>query len=230
MNSDGVVNMQLRDYLPFWAKLDGSQQDRLNRAALYCTAKRGTILHNGSQDCVGVLVLTDGRMRTYTLSGEGREVTLYRLFERDMCVFSASCVMRGVTFDVTIAAESDVSFFQIPSDLFRELMRESAVVANYVNELIATRMSDVMWLLDQVMYRRMDARVAAALLEEAELEQSEQLKLTHEELARHLGSAREVITRMLKYLQSEGLVSLGRGAVCLLDEAGLRRLAGDSLR
>ena len=222
--------MQLREYLPFWEKLDSRQRSRLNEAAVFRTAKKGDILHNGSQDCIGVLVLTEGRVRTFTLSAEGREVTLYRLLERDICIFSASCVMRGVTFDVTIAAESDVSFFQIPSALFRELMSESTIVANYVNELIATRMSDVMWLLDQVMYRRMDSRVAAALLEEADLEQTTCLKLTHEDLARHLGSAREVITRMLRYLQEEGLVSLGRGEIHLLDTAGLHNLAADSLR
>jgi len=109
-------------------------------------------------------------------------------------------------------------------------MDSSFAVAHYTNELMASRFSDVMWLIDQVMNRRLDSRLAALLIEEEQLVGSNTLDITHEQLAKHLGSAREVVTRMLKYLHSEGLVELKRGRVNILDEQRLRKLAGTSLR
>ena len=109
-------------------------------------------------------------------------------------------------------------------------MQQSAAVANYTNEVMATRFSDVMWLLDQILNKKLDARLAAFLLEESALEQTDTLAITHEMIAEHLGSAREVVTRMLRYMKDEGLVELARGTVKIADAARLQALAGDSLR
>jgi CRP/FNR family transcriptional regulator, anaerobic regulatory protein len=103
-------------------------------------------------------------------------------------------------------------------------MNESAPAANYTNELMASRFSDVMWLIEQIMWKSLDKRVAAFLLEEAAIEGTYELKITHETIANHLGSHREVITRMLRYFQNEGMVRLSRGMVAVLDEKKLRAL------
>ena len=92
----------------------------------------------------------------------------------------------------------------IPVDIYQNIMVQSAAVANYTNELMATRFSDVMWLMEQIMWKSLDKRVAAFLLEEASIEGTDRLKITHEYIANHLGSHREVITRMLRYFQNEG--------------------------
>ena len=186
--------------------------------------------HSGSDDCVGLLVLTEGQLRTFIYSDEGREITLYRLFERDICLFSASCIMNSIQFDVSVMAERQTSFYLIPAKFYHTLMKESASVANFTNELMATRFSDVMWLLDQILYKRLDSRLAALLLEESALSESNELKTTHEMLAKHLGSAREVVTRMLKYFQAEGAVALSRGGILLTDQEKLKSLAQESLR
>ena len=164
------------------------------------------------------------------LSDEGKELTLYRLLERDICLFSASCMMRSIEFEVMVEAEADTEVIHLPAEVFRRVTEQSAPAANYVNELMATRFSDVMWLMDQVLSKKMDGRLAALLLEECELAGSDTLSVTHEQLARHLGSAREVVTRMLKYFQNEGLVHLTRGSIALLDRERLSALAADSLR
>ena len=216
--------MELAEYLPFWGRLTDGQRERLRAAALRRSVAAGTVVHNGSADCLGLIVVESGQLRAYVLSPEGREITLYRLFERDMCLFSSSCMLRNIQFDVTIQAEKDTSLWVIPPELYKEVMEESAAVANYTNALIGSRFSEVMWLLEQIMWQSFDRRLAGFLLEESGLEGSDTLHLTHEKIANHLGTAREVVTRMLRYFQDEGMVRLSRGTVELTDEKKLAKL------
>ena len=217
--------MDLAEYLPFFPKLSPRQQQLLLDSLEPMEAKAGTVVHNGHLDCLGLLIIQSGQLRVYALSSEGREVTLYRLFDRDICLFSASCVMPDIQFEVVVEAEKDTKLWVIPSCLFKELMESSAAVANYANQLISSRFSEVMWLMEQIMWKSFDKRLAGFLLEECALEGSESLKLTHERIAAHLGTAREVVTRMLRYFQSEGMVRLSRGEITITDEKGLRKLA-----
>lgn len=216
--------MDFADYFPVWGKLTPIQQNRILGAVMTRTVKKGTVIHNGSMDCTGLLLVKSGQLRAFILSEEGREITIYRLFDRDMCLFSASCMLRSIQFDVTIEAEKDTELWVIPAEVYQGIMEESAPVANYTNELMAARFSDVMWLIEQIMWKSLDKRVAAFLLEESAIEESRELKLTHEAIANHLGSHREVITRMLRYFQSEGLVRLSRGRITILDEKKLDAL------
>lgn len=222
--------MDIGAYLPFWKDLTPQQQQTLTAQASLRQFPKGAMVHGGGGDCAGLILPTAGQLRVYLLTEEGKELTLYRLFPRDMCLFSASCIMRGIQFDVLVSAERDTEAFHIPAAVYEELMRTSAAVANYTNELMATRFSDVMWLMDQILSKKMDSRLAAFLLDESRLEDSTSLPLTHDQIARHLGTAREVVTRMLKYFQTEGLVRLSRGGVELTAPETLEELAKNSLR
>lgn len=222
--------MDIGAYLPFWKDLTPPQQQTLTAQASLRQFPKGAMVHGGGGDCAGLILPTAGQLRVYLLTEEGKELTLYRLFPRDMCLFSASCIMRGIQFDVQVSAERDTEAFHIPAAVYEELMRTSAAVANYTNELMATRFSDVMWLMDQILSKKMDSRLAAFLLDESRLEDSTSLPLTHDQIARHLGTAREVVTRMLKYFQTEGLVRLSRGGVELTAPEALEELAKNSLR
>ena len=188
--------------------------------------KKGTVIHRGSLDCTGLLLVRSGQLRAYILSDEGREITIYRLIEMDVCLFSASCIMRNIQFDISIEAERDTQVWVIPADFYRELMEESAAVANYTKRLMSGRFSEVMWLMEQILWKRLDQRLADFLLQESVLEGETVLPITHEKIANHLGSAREVVTRMLRYFQGEGLVKLSRGCVELTDLRGLSALSG----
>ena len=216
--------MDLSNVFPFWEKLTEEQRQRLAAGAVLRTVKAGVLLHQGG-DCMGLLAVRTGQLRAYILSDQGREITLYRLFDRDICLFSASCLLRNIQFDVTISAEKDTQLWVIPADVYQSLMEESAAVANYTNDLMGSRFSEVMWLMEQVMWKSFDARLASFLLEESLLEGTTSLRLTHERIANHLGTAREVVTRMLRYFQSEGMVRLTRGTVALTDPERLRRLS-----
>lgn len=216
--------MDIRDYFPIWNKLTIQQQNTLSQSANSRSIKKGTIIHNGSTDCLGLLLVRSGQLRAYILSDEGREITIYRLFERDICLFSASCMMNSIQFEITIEAEKDSELWIIPSDNYKNLMEQSAPLSNYTNEIMASRFSDVMWLIEQVMWKSMDKRIAAFLLEEVDIEGTSQLKITHETIANHLGTHREVVTRMLRYFQNEGMVKLTRGTIQVTDPQKLEQL------
>lgn len=216
--------MEFENYFPVWNQLTADQKNRIQKGLITRQVRKGTIIHNGTMDCTGLLLIQSGQLRAYIFSDEGREITIYRLFDRDMCLFSASCMIRSIQFDVTIEAEKDTSLWIIPAEIYKSIMEESASVSNYTNELMATRFSDVMWLIEQIMWKSLDKRVASFLLEESSIEGSDKLKLTHEVIANHLGTHREVITRMLHYFQNEGMVKLSRGTVTILDKERLEQL------
>ena len=192
-----MISKEFQDFFPVWDKLTPHQQEKLANTVRYEYAKKGTIIHNGSLDCVGVLLIHSGQLRAYIISDEGREISLFRLFDRDLCLFSASCMMPSIQFDTIIEAEKDTDFWLIPPNVYKAVMEESAALANYTNDVLSSRFSEVM------------------------------LKITHEKIANHMGTAREVVTRMLRYFQNEGLVQLSRGTIEILDAHKLAQLGKD---
>lgn len=217
--------MDLSTHFPIWDKLTPAQQKIISQSSQSRSVPRGTVLHNGSVDCLGLLLILSGQLRAYIISDEGREITLYRLFERDVCIFSASCVMSNIQFEVIIEAEKDSDVIVLPPHIYKELMEESAVVANFSNQIMGSRFTEVMWLIEQIMWKSFDKRLAAFLVEESILDNTDALKITHEKIANHLGTAREVVTRMLRYFQSEGLVKLSRGTIELTDKKRLEEIS-----
>lgn len=217
--------MNISDCFPIWNKLNEVQKDRILKSATERTVKKGTVVHNGSADCIGFLLIKSGLLRAYMLSEDGREITLFRLFEMDMCLFSASCMFQDIQFDINIEAEKETEFWIIPADVYKSIMEESIALSNYTNSILSSHFSDVMWLLEQIMWKSMDKRVAEFLLMEVNLEDNMRLEITHEEIAKHLGTAREVITRMLRYFQSEKAIELSRGVVKIIDKKKLQNFA-----
>ncbi len=216
--------MLLSEYFPMWDKLTASQQAKLRDASRPRVVKKGTVIHNGQLDCAGLMLIRSGQLRAYILSDEGREITIYRLFERDICLFSASCIMRSIQFEITIEAEKDTEMLVIPPEIYKGVMEESAALSNFTSEVMAARFSEVMWLMEQVMWKSFDKRLANFLLAEAALEGTNCLKITHETIGNHMGNPREVVTRMLRYFQSEGMVKLSRGMVEITDAKKLEAL------
>lgn len=216
--------MEFESYFPIWKQLTNTQQEKLRKHMTERFVKKGTVIHSSSAECTGLLMVKQGQLRAYMISEDGREVTLYRLFNRDLCLFSASCMIRSIQFDITIESEKDTEMWVIPTEIYRQIMSESAAAANFTNEVMASRFSEVMWLMDQILWKRFDSRLAEFLLKEASIEGTNTLRITHETIGKHLGNPREVITRMLKYFSEEGLVKLSRGTVELCDVKGLQKL------
>lgn len=203
--------------LPFWNSLTDEQQRKLEGGISLRSISTGTIIHGGVNDCAGLFLVKTGQVRAYIVSETGKEITLYRLFERDICIFSASCMLKNITFDVLVEAEKDTMAFLIPTNVYSQLLKNSLAVSEYTNQLMSSRFSDVMWIMEQILFMSFDKRLALFLLEQATIEGSDRLEITHETIAKHMGSAREVVTRMLKYFASEGMVELFRGGIIIRD-------------
>ena len=216
--------MEFSEYFPIWDKLTPAQQERVASAVDFRTVKKGTRIHDSSSECLGLLLLRSGQLRTYILSEDGREITINRFFEYDICLLSTSCVMPDMQFNIMIEAEKDTEFWSIPACLYKNLMDESLAVSNFSNNLMSGHFSELMWLMEQIMWKSFDKRLAAFLLEESAIEGTAELKITHEKIAAHMGTAREVVTRMLRYFQNEGMVRLTRGTIEITDTKRLEKL------
>ena len=216
--------MEFAAYFPVWDKLTAEQQQRIAGVIEYRSVKKGTHIHESSAECLGLVMVQTGQLRAYILSEDGREITISRLFDYDVSLLSASCVMPDMQFHVMIEAEKDTSFWSIPACLFKNLVDDSLAVSTYCRNLLSSNFSELMWLMEQIMWRSFDKRLAEFLLEEMQLEGSPILKITHEKIANHMGTAREVVTRMLRYFQNEGMVKLTRGAIEITDTKKLGAL------
>ena len=211
--------------LPFWADLTADEQLALCRATRPVKYRKGERVHSPVENCVGILLLRTGQLRAYLLSEDGRDVTLYRLFAGEVCILSASCVLDSVNFDVYIDAEEDTEAYCLGAGAFRQLMQQNVNVRCYAYQLTAERFSDTMWTMQQILFMRADRRLAIFLTDELAKTGGVDIELTHDQIARYMGSAREVVSRLLKYFAQEGLVSLRRGGLTVTDKAGLQRLA-----
>ena len=216
--------MEFSEYLPFWNQLSVQQQQLIAEVVEYRKVAKGTHIHDSSSECLGLVMVRSGQLRTYILSEDGREITLSRLFEYDVSLLSASCVMPDLQLNVMIEAEKDSELWSIPACLFKNLADESLAVSNFSRNLISSNFSELMWLMEQIMWKSFDKRLAGFLLEEASIEEDSNLKITHEKIANHLGTAREVVTRMLRYFQNEGMVKLTRGTIEIVDDKKMRAL------
>ena len=216
--------MEFAAYLPIWDKLTAEQQQRIAQLVEFRKVKKGTHIHDSSAECLGLVMVRSGQLRAYILSEDGREITISRLFEYDVSLLSASCVMPDMQFNVMIEAEKDTEFWSIPACLFKNMVDESLAVSNYSRNLLSNNFSELMWLMEQIMWKSFDKRLASFLLEECAIEDSSSLKITHEKIASHMGTAREVVTRMLRYFQSEGMVKLTRGTIEITDRTRLEEL------
>ena len=210
---------------PFWKDLPQTEQEHLCNSTTIQNYKRGDRVHDGGNECTGVILVKSGCLRFYILSDEGKEVTLYRLFPGQMCMLSASCVLQAVTFDIYVDAEEDSSCFIIAPSALQHLIDTYPDAKIFALETAVDRFSDVMWIIQQILFLSVDRRLAIFLLDETSRIGSDTVNLTHEQIARYMGSAREVVSRTLKYLAAEGYVENSRKGIKILNKKALGKLA-----
>lgn len=214
----------LEHYFPFWNNLNQNEKEIICDNTFLLQYTKGTLIHSGNNDCIGILVVKKGQLRTFILSQDGREVTLYRLFEGDICILSTSCILDAITFDVFIEAQEDTEVIVINASTYQQISRQNIYVKCYSYELATTRFSDVMWTMQQILFMGADKRLAIFLHNEMMKTENTHIKMTHEQIARLMGSAREVVSRMLKYFESEGIVELSRGEIKIIDDEKLKKI------
>ncbi len=212
------------NHLPFWSSLSDDEKERVRQRSFIRSYGKGTIINNCNNECLGMFLVLSGEIRTYLLSDEGREVTLFRLYNDDICVLSASCIISQITFETQMIAQQDTELLILPVDVIASLSEKNIYVRCFLYELATKRFSDVMWAMQQILFKGLDRRLAGFLLAEAERTNSNVIHMTHEQIAQHISSAREAVARMFKHFSEEGLVDIKRGAITLLDVDGLKDL------
>ena len=209
---------------PFWSELDDSDRELLCQRTSAVRFEREQAVHN-NVGCTGFFIVKSGRLRIYILSEEGKEITLYRLSPGDICMLAASCVLQSITFDVYVEAEEPSVCYRVSSAAFGDLTERVPEVKIYALELAVSRFSDVMWIMQQIVFMSMDKRLAIFLMEELQHGQTDVVAMTHEQIAKHLGSAREVVTRLLRHFANDGIVEVSRKGITIMDRAKLRQIA-----
>lgn len=212
----------LKSIFPFWRELEQEEKNLLETALRTESYGKGMLIHRTENSCQGLITVLSGGLRTYIISEEGREVTLFRVPAGEVCVLSVSCLMDAITFDVTIEATEDTEIAVIPTTVMNRIINGNPRVELYLYKTAAEKFSEVMWTMQQILFLKIDQRVAQFLWDESVQKNSNTLSITHDEIARYIGSAREVITKVLKYLSEENVVELKRGIVQILDKEKLR--------
>ena len=215
--------MDFQNIFPFWEQLHERHQNMVRSSVVFQTMQKGDILHRGCGECSGIVHVAKGQLRVYIVSEEGREVTLYRLHKGDLCVLSASCLMDAIVFDVMIEAVAETELVLLPSPVLHPIMEENPMVELALYKTVVENFSEVMWTMQQILFMGADKRVAHFLWDEMAKTGEMTIRLTHDEVARFIGSAREVVTKVLKYFVEEGAVALSRGKIEIVDKAKLRK-------
>ncbi|NWO21540.1 Crp/Fnr family transcriptional regulator [Oribacterium sp. oral taxon 102] len=216
------MQRELPGLLPFWRELSAEEQTALRDSARLLRFRKSERIARAEEQCLGTLVVLKGQIRAYMVSDEGREITLYRLYERELCVMSASCLLEGISFDLMMDAVTDTEALLLPVQAMNPILRQNPRMERHLTRLVNERFSEVMWMMRQILFFSADRRVAVFLWDELAKGRTELLYYTHDEIARLIGSAREVVSRMLKYFAMEGIVELGRGSIRIVDREKLR--------
>lgn len=219
-----IVEPVYKEIFPFWEEIPDADRDYICQNSMSVTYPKGAGVHDGNE-CSGVIFVCSGSLRLSMMSDEGKDITLYRLHKGDMCMLSASCVLQSITFDVFINAEEDSQCYVISGPAYAAVSERNPSIKIFSLEAAVSRFSDVMWVMQQILFMSMDKRLAIFLTDESARTGKDTITLTHEQIARYMGSAREVVSRMLKYFANEGIVEVSRKGVHILDKKRLRKLA-----
>lgn len=220
---NSIIEPIYKELFPFWNKISQADRDYIVRHSSAVTYPQGAHLHN-PEECSGVILVKTGCLRLYIMSDSGRDITLYRLYPGDICMLTASCVLQAITFDVFADAEEESQCYVISGPAFAQISERSPYVKIFALETAVDRFSDVMWVMQQILFMSIDRRLAIFLSDEIARTGQESINLTHEQIARYIGSAREVVSRMLKYFSNEGIVEVSRKGIKILDKNRLHAL------
>lgn len=232
MITDNAIRQRLLEHFPFLGQGKPALCEAVFRQASWAQLPTGQMIcHDGGQ-CSHLALVVAGRARIYKIGENGREVTLYRVGPGESCVVTASCIISQRPFPAFAVCETEIEAAVVSRADVQRWMAESAAWRDFVFALVAERLAEVFSVLDAVLFQPLDQRLAALLLHrcgwpQRPLAPGETLRVTHQELAAELGSSREVVTRVLRDFEAEGLVRTGRGQIRLLEQSGLEaRLSG----
>jgi len=194
-------------------------------AAIPAHIPAGHVIAETGSECTQLALVVSGSVRVYKLADKGREITLYRIKDGDSCVLTASCLMSATPFPAIAVAETVLDALVIPAKSAKSWMTQHPAWSSFVFGLISKRLTEVITVLENVTFQRMDVRVAAYLVNM--VDKGSTLAITHHEIAADLGSSREVVSRTLKEFDKHGWINMGRGELFIQDLPQLQNLAAE---
>ena len=217
---DAAQFKQISDALPFLQRTDAQLARDFQQVAFFAKIPAGHDVFLEGDRVDAIALLLSGVVRVYKISETGREITLYRFGNGQSCILTANAIMSQQTFPAVATVEQDAEAVMIPAKDFREWVGRYDVWREFVFELLSQRLATVMTVVDEIAFRRMDARLASLLLTRSRVQNP--MRITHQEIASELGTSREVISRLLEDFSERGFVRVGRGEIEMLDPDGLQ--------
>lgn len=216
------MNQEISSSFPQFARLDPDSARMLEGAARTITIPAGTVLFQDGTECSSYVLVMDGSIRVQKVSEGGREIVLYRVESGQSCVLTTNCLIAREDYAAEGIAETEVRALVLPAATFRQLLGKSEAFRDFVFAAYATRIADLLMLIEEVAFGRIDVRLAGWLRGHADGQG--EIRATHQDIATELGTAREVISRQLKEFERRGWVTLHRGRIQVKDGAGLAAL------
>lgn len=201
------------DNISFWNSLSEKEKREVQALSYRTNYESGELIYSSDSECLGLVLVISGQLRAYIDSEEGKQITLYRLLDYDVCIMSASCKIKNFNAAISIKSEKPTQVIILPMRVFKTLDETNIEVKDFALEHMSASFSEVMWVFEQYVFGSAAKRLACFLREHSSLEGTDTLELTHEFIANDLGTAREVVTRLLKHFASDGIVSLSRGSI-----------------
>ena len=215
----------LEEILPFFNSLSVKESQELISKSILIKYEEGKIVHNKNSTCTGLLITISGQFRTFISAPSGREITLFRLLDRDVCILSASCAFQNITYDINLESEKESLAIIIDSSIIKDLSKSNAKVLEFLLNITQNKLSEVMYVLEQAVFFSLDSRISNFLIEESNLTNSSTLYLTHESIANHIGSSREVVSKILKKFERDDIIEISRGKLKILNIEKLNNLS-----
>ena len=225
MIQNGQLISLLEKSFSFWDKISDLEKEALMENISDIKYEKGTCLSGSDDSCAGVFLIRSGTLRVYMLSEDGKDLTLFRLNPGEICILSASCVLKLIRFEVLIEADTECRILVVNANFFSDLAARNVWIENFSYKVAAERFSDVMEAIQRIFFLSVDKRLANFLLEEIERNNTNVVPVTHEQIARYIGSAREVVSRTLKSFYVLGAVELSRGGIKIVDKKLLQSMS-----
>ena len=208
----------------FYKHLSENEKQMILTGCVKKQVKAGDLIYSPSRECIGVILVQSGIARTYLLSEEGKKATIYRFRSGEVCVFSMSCTISAITFDVEIEAEEDCELIIFPTDLLSKIGENNLYIENYIYKTATQSFSYIIEAVEQILFMTLEQRVVSFLLDETSVRKTNVLMMTQEQLAENIGSAREAVSRVLKNLGGQQMIEVTRGKIELLDKQKMYRI------
>jgi CRP/FNR family transcriptional regulator len=211
---------KVKEEFPFLASTSPIDEDMLEKVSIWQTAPKGKLLAAEGDSCPYFSFLISGTIRVYKLGESGREITLYRLNKGEACILTASCILSDSPFPAIAVTDADIEAVGVPSSLFKDWMEKHEYWRHFIFDLIAQRIAEIISVVDEVAFRHIDVRLANRIFQLYN-KNGNPVKITHQNLARDIGSSREVVTRILKDFEEKGDISTARGAITVVNPQSL---------